>query len=51
MVTLLGMAMATIIGMMPNDHSGDVCHLWGRLADLDHFGKGHLPRDGDHPNN
>ena len=51
MVTVLGMAMATIIGMMTNDHSRDGGHLWGHLEDMDHFGEGHLPRDGDHPNN
>ena len=45
MVTFLGMA--TIIFMMTNDHSRD----GGRLEDFDHFGEGHLPRDGDHPKN
>ena len=43
--------MATIIGMITNDHSRDGGHPWGCLEDLDHFGEGHLPRDGDHPNN
>ena len=43
--------MATIIGMITNDQSRDGGHPWGCLEDLDHFGEGHLPRDGDHPNN
>ena len=51
MVTVLGMAMATIIVMMTNDHSRDGGHHWGRLEDFDHFGEVDLPRDGDHPNN
>ena len=51
MVTVLGMVMVTIIGMITNDHSRDGGHPWGCLEDLDHFGEGHLPRDGDHPNN
>ena len=37
MVTVLGIAMATIIGMMTNDYSRDGGHPWGRLEDLDHF--------------
>ena len=46
MVTVLGMA--TIIGLMTNDHSWDGGHLWGRVEDFDDFGEGDLPRDGDH---
>ena len=48
-VTFLGMVMATIIGMITNDHSRDGGHPWGCLEDLVHFGEGYLPRDGDHP--
>ena len=36
-----------LIGMMTNDHSRDRGHPWGCLED---FGEGHLPTDGDHPN-
>ena len=39
MVTVLGMAMSNIISMMTNDHSRDGGHPWGRLEDLDHFGR------------
>ena len=43
--------MATIIGMITNDHSRDGGHPWHRLEDFDHFGEGDLPRDGDYPMN
>ena len=49
MVTVL--RMATIIGMMTNDHSRGGSHPWGCLEDFDHFGEGDLPKDGDHPKN
>ena len=39
MVTVLGMAMATIIGMMTNDHSRDGGHPMGRVEDFDHLGR------------
>ena len=43
MVSVLGMA--TIIGMMANDHSRDGGHPWDRLEDFDHFGEGDHPRN------
>ena len=46
MVTVLGMA--TIIGMMTNDHFRDGGHPWGCLEAFDHFWEGYFPRDGDH---
>ena len=49
MVTILGMA--TIVGMMTNDHLRDGGHSWGRLEDFEHFGEGDFPKDGDHPKN
>ena len=39
--------MATIIGMMTNDHPRDGCHPWDRLEDFDHSGEGNLPKNGD----
>ena len=43
--------MATIEGMMANDHHRDGGHPLDCLEDFDHFGEGDLPRDGDHPKN
>ena len=42
---------ATILGMMINNHPRDDGHPWDRLKDFDHFGKDELPRDGDPPKN
>ena len=41
--------MATIIGMMTNNHSRGGSHPWGCLEDFDHFREGDFPRGGDHP--
>ena len=41
--------MATIIGMMTNDHPRDGGHPLDRLEDFYHFREVDLPRDGDHP--
>ena len=46
MVSVQGMS--TIIGMMANAQSRDGGHPWESFID---FGKGDLPRDGDHPKN
>ena len=48
MVTFLEMVsvsgMATIIGMMANDHPMDGGHPWDCVESFDHFGEGDLPR-------
>ena len=49
MVTVLGIA--TIIGMMANDHPRNGGQSRDHLEDFDHFGEGGLPRGGDHPRN
>ena len=46
MVTVLGIA--TIIGMMANDHPRNGGQSRDHLEDFDHFGEGGLPRVGDH---
>ena len=49
MVTVL--KIATIIGMITNDHSRDSGHPLDCLEDFDNFWEANLPRDGDHPKN
>ena len=49
--------MATIIGMIANDHPRDGGHPWDRLKNFDNFWDGDPPgdsehaMDGDHPRN
>ena len=50
MVSFLGtvtvLRIATIIGMISNDHPMEGGNSWDHLEDFDHFGYGDLPKNG-----